>query len=181
VLARQARLRMLFRLWGGTLVANLAAGWLFTWLIMRGYPQFQQTAIEAGHHYVQLGLGIKAFSLAILGGAVITLMTWMQQSTSSIAARAIPAITAGFLLAGAQLNHAIVNSLLMFSALETGHAPFGYLQWAETAGWAALGNIVGGVVLVTMLRAFQVPHKLMEEVRHPAVGVPMNDKRRTDT
>jgi formate/nitrite transporter FocA (FNT family) len=104
----------------------------------------------------------------------------MQQSTSSIAARAIPAITAGFLLAGAQLNHAIVNSLLMFSALETGHAPFGYLQWAETAGWAALGNIVGGVVLVTMLRAFQVPHKLMEEVRHPAVGVPMKDNRRTD-
>jgi formate/nitrite transporter FocA (FNT family) len=180
VIARQARVRMLLRLWVGTLVANLAAGWVFTWLIMRGYPQFAQTAIEAGHHYVQLGLGIKAFSLAVLGGAVITLMTWMQQSTDSLPARAIPAITAGFLLAGAQLNHAIVNSLLMFAALETGHAPFGYLQWAQTAGFAALGNIVGGIVLVTMLRAFQVPHKLAEEMRNPAAGVPIGDKRRTD-
>src|SRR5437899_2524197 len=81
---------------------------------------------------------------AVLGGAVLTLMTWMQQGTSSMIARAVPAITAAFLLAGAQLNHAIVNSLLMFSALDTGHAPFGYLQWAETAGWAAVGNIAGG-------------------------------------
>ena len=139
------------------------------------------TAIEAGHHYVQLGLGVKAFALAVLGGAVITLMTWMQQSTSSVAARAIPAITAGFLLAGAQLNHAIVNSLLMFAALHTGHAPFGYLQWAQTAGWAALGNIVGGVALVTLLRLLQVPHRLREEQRNPAVGVPIRDRRRVDT
>ena len=80
VIARQARFRMLIRLWTGTLVANLAGGWIFTWLIMRGFPEWQSTAIESGHHYVQLGLGMKAFSLAILGGAVITLMTWMQQA-----------------------------------------------------------------------------------------------------
>ena len=178
VLARQARLRMLLRLWSGTLVANLVGGWVFTWLIMRGFPEWNAGAIEAGDHYVQLGLGLRAFALAVLGGAVITLMTWMQQGTSSVLARALPAITAGFLLAGAQLNHAIVNSLLMFAALHTGHAPFGYLQWAETAGWAALGNIVGGVGLVTALRALQVPHRLREEQRHPAVGVPLGDSRR---
>ena len=50
-----------------------------------------------------------------------------------------------------------------------------------SAGWAALGNAVGGIGLVTMLRAFQVPHKLVEEIRNPAVGVPVGDKRRTDT
>jgi formate/nitrite transporter FocA (FNT family) len=181
VIARQARFRMLMRLWVGTLAANLAGGWVFTWLIMRGYPEWKDTAFEAGHHYVQLGLGIKAFALAILGGAVITLMTWMQQSTDSLPGRAVPAVTAGFLLAGAQLNHAIVNSLLMFAALQTGHAPFGYLQWAQTAGWAALGNIVGGVGLVTFLRALQVPHRLHEEQKKPAVGVPIRDKRRVDS
>ena len=181
VIARQARFRMLIRLWSGTLVTNLLGGWVFTWLIMRGFPEWQSTAIESGHHYVQLGLGMRAFALAILGGAVITLMTWMQQGTDSMPGRAIPAVTAGFLLAGAQLNHAIVNSLLMFAALQTGHAPFGYGQWAQTAGWAALGNIVGGVGLVTLLRVLQVPHRLREERKHPAVGVPITDKRREDT
>src|SRR5947209_6484099 len=136
------------------------------------------TAIEAGNHYVQLGIGLRAFSLAVLGGAVITLMTWMQHGSDTVGGRVVPAITAAFLLAGGQLNHAIVNSLLMFSALHTGHAPFGYVQWAQTAGWAALGNIAGGVGLVTLMRQFQVPNAARRERENPAVGVPIGDRRR---
>jgi formate/nitrite transporter FocA (FNT family) len=180
VIARQARTRMLLRLWIGTLVANLVGGWLFTYLMMKGFPQFAETAIKAGSFYVDLGLGWKAFCLAVLGGAVITLMTWMQHTTESAGVRLVPAITGGFLLAGAQLNHAIVNSLLMFAALHTGHAPFGYLQWAQTAGLAAVGNIVGGVVLVTLLRLFQSPHTVAKERENPALGVPIGDDRRED-
>jgi len=180
VIARQARARMLLRLWIATLVANLVGGWVFTWLIIRGFPQWGETAIKAGAHYVDLGLGLKAFSLAVIGGAVITLMTWMQHTTTSDGVRLIPAITGGFLLAGAQLNHAIVNSLLMFAALHTGHAPFGYLEWAQTAALAAAGNIVGGVLLVTLLRVLQSPHTIKQERERPALGVPMGDHRRVD-
>src|SRR3978361_365895 len=180
VIARQARARMLLRLWVGTLVANLVGGWIFTLLIIKGFPQWETTAIEAGTHYVDLGLGTKAFSLAIIGGAVITLMTWMQHTTTSTGLRLVPAVTAAFLLGGAQLNHAIVNSLLMFAALHTGHAPFGYLQWAQTAGLAAVGNIVGGVVLVTLLRLFQSLHPVQKERERPALGGPVGDTRRVD-
>ena len=178
VIARQARTRMLFRLWIGTLVANLVGGWIFTFLIMHGFPQWDETAIAAGGHYVDLGLGTKAFALAVIGGAVITLMTWMQHTTTSTALRLVPAVTGAFLLAGAQLNHAVVNSLLMFAALHTGHAPFGYLEWAQTAGLAAAGNIVGGVLLVTLLRLLQSPHTIKREWNRPALGVPMGDTRR---
>jgi len=178
VIARQAQLRMLLRLWSGTLVANLAAGWVITWFIVDGFPSARKTAIEAGYHYVQLGLGTRAFSLAVLGGAVITLMTWMQHSTDAVASKIVAAIATAFLLGGGQLNHAIVNSLLMFSALHTGHAPFGYLQWAETAGWATLGNLAGGIGLVTVLRLLQVPHKVAKERANPAPGVPLGDNRR---
>jgi formate-nitrite transporter family protein len=180
VIARQARFRMLVRLWVGTLAANLVGGWVFTWLIMRGFPELSSTAIESGYHYVQLGYGMRSMSLAILGGAVITLMTWMQHSSDNMVARIVPAITAAFLLAGGQLDHAIVNSLLMFAALHTGHAPFGYLDWAKTAGWAAIGNVIGGVGLVTLLRLLQVPHKVKEERAKPALGVAIGDNRRED-
>lgn len=180
VIARQARFRMLVRLWVGTLVANLVGGWVFTWLIMRGYPSLAGTAVESGTYYVKLGYGLRAMCLAVLGGAVITLMTWMQHSRDSVAALIVPAITGGFLLAGGQLDHAIVNSLLMFAALHSGHAPFGYLDWAKTAGWAALGNVIGGVGLVTLLRLLQVPHKVKQERQRPALGVPLGDPRRVD-
>lgn len=179
VVSRQARWRMLLRLWGGTLVANMVGGWIFMWLVMRGYPQFADTAIKAGGYYVDLGLGLQAFSLAVLGGAVITLMTWMQHSTaSSVGVKVIPAIGAAFLLAGGQLNHIIVNSLLMFAALHTGEAPFGYAAWAVTAGWAGLGNLIGGVGLVTVLRVVQVPNAVQSKRSRPARGVPRGDERR---
>ena len=179
VIARQARLRMLLRLWVGTLATNLVGGWIFTWFIIQGFPQLKPVAIKSGAFYVNLGYGLRAFSLAVLGGAVITLMTWMQHGTKSTGTRLVPAVTAGFLLGGGKLNHAIVNSLLMFAALHS-HAPFGYLDYAKTAGFAAIGNIVGGVGLVTVLRVLQVPHKVKEERENPALGVPIGDHRRVD-
>ncbi len=178
VIARQARLRMLLRLWAATLLANLVAGWCFTWLILKGFPQFSETALTAGGYYVELGLGGRAFALAVIGGAVITLMTWMQHSTPSSGLKLVPAVTGGFLLGGAQLNHAIVNSLLIFSALHTGRAPFGYVDWLQTAGLAAAGNMVGGLLLVTLLRLFQVPHTVRKERNNPALGVAIGDDRR---
>ena len=180
VIARQARLRMLFRLWAGTLVANLIGGWVFTWFIIEGFPEIRSTAVEAGTYYVRLGFGMRAFALAVLGGGVITLMTWMQHSSDQPEARLVAAVGAGFLLGGLGLDHAIVNSLLMFAALQTGHAPFGYLKWAETAGFAAVGNMVGGITLVTLLRLFQVPHKVLDERANPAMGVPIGDDRREE-
>jgi len=179
VIARQSRLRSLLRLWIATAAMNLVGGWIFTLLVIDGYPEVHKTAASAGQHYIDLGLGWRAFALALLGGAVITLMTWMQHSTESTGVKLIPAITTGFMLAGLQLNHAIVNSLLIFAGLHTGHTPYGYLDWAETAGWAALGNMVGGIALVTLLRMLQVPHKVLEHAQNPAPCVDDRSKSQT--
>ena len=143
-----------------------------------GLPPARDTALKAGGHYIELGLGARALALAVIGGTVITLMTWMQHSTESNGLKLVPAVTGAFLLAGAQLNHAVVNSLLIFSALHTGRAPFGYLDWLQTAGLAAAGNLLGGLLLVTLLRLFQVPHTVRQERENPAMGVPLGDDRR---
>lgn len=180
VMARQARFRMLLRLWVGTFAANIAAGWVFMWFVMQGLPSLDAAALKGGNYYAGLGFGLKAFALAVVGGVVITLMTWMQRGTSSMGARAVTAVTTGFLLGAAKLNHTIVASLVMFAALQTGHARFGYEHWFAEAMWAALGNIVGGVVLVTTLRVLQVPHRVREEQEHPAPGVAVGDHRRVD-
>ena len=52
------------------------------------------------------------------------------------------------------------------------------MEWAQTAAWAAFGNLIGGVGLVTVLRLVQVSHKLKEERENPAMGVAVGDKRR---
>jgi formate-nitrite transporter family protein len=171
VIARQAPLRQLGRLWVVTASGNLVGGWVFTGLIVAGFPSVRQTAAQAGAYYTGLGFGWRSFALALLGGAVITLMTWMQHATESLGTKLVPAVSTGFLLAGLQLNHAIVASLIVFAGLHTHQTSYGYLDWAESAGWAALGNMIGGIALVTLLRLMQVPHKVREHVRNPSADV----------
>ena len=171
VIARQAQLRQLARLWIVTAAGNLVGGWVFTGLIIAGLPAVKQTAADAGAYYTGLGIGWKSFALALLGGAVITLMTWMQHATESLGTKLVPAVTTGFLLAGLQLNHAIVASLVIFAGLHTHVTSYGYLDWAGAAGWAALGNMVGGIALVTLLRLLQVPDKVKEHVGNPSSTV----------
>jgi len=171
VIARKCTVRNLLRLWVGTTVFNLAGGWIVTLFVVDGYPDLQATAVEAGHTYVAFGLGWRAFSLAVLGGLVITLMTWMQHTTSSIGAKLAAAVAAAFLLGAGKLNHAIVASLMMFSALHTHQASFGYLQWVQSASWAALGNMVGGIGLVTLLRLLQVPERVLHQRANPSAEV----------
>ena len=52
---------------------------MITYLIVVGFPNLRSTAVAAARYYaVSIGLGGRAFALAVLGGVVITLMTWMQ-------------------------------------------------------------------------------------------------------
>jgi formate/nitrite transporter FocA (FNT family) len=152
VAVRRARVLDLVRLWVGTLAANLVGGWVIMWLIIRAYPELADRAITSGQHFVGLGTNLRALCLAILGGSTITLMTRMQHGTESVPARIVAAVAAGFLLAGLQLNHSVLDSLLIFGGLQTGRSPYGYLAWLGWLGWALLGNVIGGIGLVTLLR-----------------------------
>lgn len=162
VVARRGTLLDLARLWAITLLTNLLGGWVVTGLVMVGFPALRASAIEAAHSYVALGFGWSAFALALVGGMLITLMTHLQHATESDGIRLVPAVLAGFLLGAGKVNHAIVASLICFAALQAG-APFGYLDWLELLAFAALGNVLGGLTLVTVLRLLQVPHKVLAE------------------
>jgi len=155
VAARRAQWPKVLRLWGGTAVTNLVGGWVLMAFVIGGLPKVRPTAVDLGHHYAHLGIGWTSFATAVLGGTVITLMTWMEQSSDAVGAKLVAAIVAAFLLASGSLNHVIVVSIEMFAALQA-HAPFGYADWAGMAAWATLGNIVGGIGLVTVLRLVQV-------------------------
>jgi formate-nitrite transporter family protein len=163
VTAHRASFLQLLRLWFGTATMNLVGGWVMMGLIMAGQPRLRAPAVTIAHEYATFPVG-RAFALAILGGLVITLMTWMERATESVPAKLAAAVSAAFLLVAGTLNHAIVVSLLCFAALHAG-APFGYGRWLAVASLAAVGNIVGGVGLVTVLRLLQVGHVRIEEAR----------------
>jgi formate/nitrite transporter FocA (FNT family) len=155
VVAKNAPWWSVLRLWGGTAVMNMVGGWVATGLMMMAFADLRAPAVALAAHPATLGINRVAFASAVLGGAAITLMTWMERATDSVPAKLISAMAMAFVLAAAPLQHAIVISLEMFAALHAG-APFGYLDWLGALGWAALGNAIGGVGLVTTLRIIQV-------------------------
>ncbi|CAN5715360.1 formate/nitrite transporter family protein [soil metagenome] len=171
VVAPKATVGATLRLWGGTAATNLAAGWAFTGLMAVGLPELHEAAVEVGSHYPELGIGTTSLASAIIGGAAITLRTWMERGTESVPGKLVAAIAIAFVLAGGRLTHAIVVSLEMFAALHSG-APFGYADWLGMATSAALGNMIGGLAMVTVLRLVQIGRTAVREERSRPLDEP---------
>ncbi len=167
LVAREGTVGQLAKLWGGTLVMNLAGGWVFMWLVVQAFPQWHDTLEESALHFTDAPFGVQSIVLAILGGSTITLMTRMQQGTDSELAKIVAAVVGGFLLAGLQLFHSILDSLLIFGAIQSG-ASITYLEWLGWFGYTLLFNMLGGLVLVTALRLLRA--KEMFEQKAAAEG-----------
>ncbi|MBD1543559.1 formate/nitrite transporter family protein [Arthrobacter sp. IA7] len=164
LVAKEGSAAQLAKLWGGTLVANLAGGWIFVWIIMQAFPQWSTAASESAHHYIGAPFSVQTIALAVLGGSTITLMSRMQQGTGNDVARIVATIIGGFLLAGLQLFHSILDSLLIFAAIHSG-ADITYGQWLGWFGYTLLFNVLGGLSLVTLLRLVRTKELIQKRRR----------------
>jgi formate-nitrite transporter family protein len=95
-----------------------------------------------------------AFLSAIAAGALITLGTWLVEGTESMGMRALCGWIVGSLLALGLFNHVIVVTLELFFGIRYG-AEVGYDDLFANLGLAVVGNLVGGVLFVTLTRFSQ--------------------------
>jgi formate/nitrite transporter FocA (FNT family) len=151
------------RLWLVTLAANLAGGLAMAGMIVVSRPELRVTAAKLGRHYATLGFSWRSLLLAVLAGVVITLLTRMQHATDDYGPKLVAAVAMSFVLVAGQLFHSVLDSIFMFTGLLGGPAGYTWADWAGALGWAALGNVIGGVGLVTSIRLLRVPHRVEEE------------------
>ncbi|NHA68538.1 formate/nitrite transporter family protein [Phycicoccus flavus] len=152
----------LARLWAVTLVTNILGGSIVVSVILLAKPDLEEVARETGEHYAELGVSLSSFLLAVLAGLVITLMTRMQHSTENLGVKVVPAILFGAVLVGAELFHCVLDAIFMIGAMVAG-AEIGLGTLLVAIGWAALGNAVGGIGLVTFLRLLRTAPKVEAE------------------
>jgi formate/nitrite transporter FocA (FNT family) len=100
-----------------------------------------------------------AFLSAVAAGAVITLMTWLLEGADAIGTRVLVAWIGGALLALGSFNHVIVATLELFAGIRYG-GDIGWGDVAGNAGVAAVGNLLGGVLFVTLTRLGQAKGSL---------------------
>lgn len=162
VVARNASVGKLIKLWLGTFAANLAGAWVVTGLVMAGFSDLKPVAIRVAAHAAHQPLNDRTLANMVLAGAIITLMTWMERSTESVPAKIVAAVAAAFVLAAGPMGHVIVVSVEMFGAFHAGVA-YPYVAWLGWVGLALIGNMAGGLGLVTLLRLLQVGKGVLKE------------------
>jgi formate/nitrite transporter FocA (FNT family) len=95
-----------------------------------------------------------AFMSAVAGGALITLMTWIVEGVQHLVVNVICAWVVGALLALGHFNHVIVVTIEYFFGLRFG-ASVGWGDALSNFGIAAVGNVIGGLLFVTLTRIGQ--------------------------
>ena len=65
VAAKQGSVPQLLTLWLGTLVANLAGGWIFMQLVVLAFPQWHDVLTESGQHFTSAPLSVRTVVLAV--------------------------------------------------------------------------------------------------------------------
>ncbi|HWG57309.1 MAG TPA: formate/nitrite transporter family protein [Gaiellaceae bacterium] len=97
---------------------------------------------------------LAAFMSAIAAGALITLVTWLVEGATSTGIRVLCAYVGGVLLTLGTFNHVIVVTLEIFAGIRYG-ADIGWGDLGQNFAVAAVGNLVGGVLFVTLTRTSQ--------------------------
>jgi formate/nitrite transporter FocA (FNT family) len=147
----------LAELWAVALVLNVLGGLLIAIVISSHGVLPRGSAkplIDLARHVAHYGAGT-AFLSAIIAGALMTLMTWfVEGAAQSMGVRIVMSWIVGALIVLGAFNHAIVSTIeLIYGMRYSGGITFS--QLFTNLGLSVGGNIVGGLLLVTFVRAVQ--------------------------
>ena len=148
--------RSTLRLWGVVYASNVLGALLFAVLAIRSEALPAPTTaqlIEMGVAATQ-GTATTFFWSGIIGGWLIALVAWVVTASQWTIGQLAMVWLLTFLVGIGRFAHCIVGTGEILSAVVAHALPFtAYLHWV----WAAtLGNIVGGVVIVSLLNYGQV-------------------------
>jgi formate/nitrite transporter FocA (FNT family) len=156
VLSERRHYLMTLRLWAIVLVCNCLGALAFAALAVRT-DALQTKYVES---LTAIGLEIADHSLssifwsAIIGGWIIALVAWLVSGSHSISGSMLLIWLLAFVVGLGHFAHCIASSGEVLSAVLHHQLPASrYLRWL----WpAVLGNVVGGVGLVTLLEYGQI-------------------------
>lgn len=158
VLARRNTTGRLVEMWVIALVGNFVAILFLVLVLTKGGVLQPATLTEAGVLADTLTDRdtFAAFLSAVMAGATMTLFTWLAAAAESDITRVLLALMVGFAIAAPTFNHAIVGFGEITFGLFAGSAQGDVGDLARVVGVAIVGNLVGGLGLVTANRLVQV-------------------------
>ena len=156
VLAEKREFWNTLRLWAIVLPANVAGAFAFA-MLAAWTTGLNPAYVEALSHLGSTAIAHPAttvFWSGVIGGWMIALAAWLVSGSHSITGSVAVIWLLTYIVGLGDFAHCIASSCEIFVTVLTHHAPWiAYPQWFIPA---VLGNICGGVGLVTILEYGQV-------------------------
>lgn len=149
--------RQLLRLWVGIFVLNLIGGAVLVGvLVVEGaLPKGSGDVLVRFAEEISAKAWSATLARAVMAGALITLLSYMLNATNTVAARILIAFLVGFLLALGPFDHVIVSALHLLLGIFLSDT-VEIMDLLANLGLATIGNIVGGLLLITFTHTAQV-------------------------
>ncbi|HVZ16374.1 MAG TPA: formate/nitrite transporter family protein [Terriglobales bacterium] len=156
VLDEHRHVRNMLRLWAIVFISNVAGAFLFALLAVRTsslMPEYAEALIKLGADALAQSTP-HIFWSGVIGGWIIALVAWMVSASHWTIGQIAIVWMATFLVGLGHFAHCIATSGEILAAVCAGRASVGaYAHWIV---FATLGNIVGGVMIVSLLNYGQV-------------------------
>jgi formate-nitrite transporter family protein len=144
------------KLWGTVFLANVLGAGLFAVLAMQTHslqPKVADELVKLGNA-AAAGTFATIFWSGVIGGWIIALVAWMVTASSRTIGQIAVIWALAFVVGVGHFAHCIAGSGEILASVAAGDATLGtYFHWLVAA---TLGNICGGVFIVSMLNWGQV-------------------------
>ena len=156
VLDERTHLWKTLRLWGTVFVSNVCGAVFFGWLVMKTgalSPNFADALAGLGSEAAQ-GNFNQLLVKGVIGGWLIALVAWMVSASHWTIGQVAITWMLTFIVGAGHFSHCIASSAEIIAAVLSGHLHFSnYFRWLVPV---TLGNIVGGIFMVSVLNYGQV-------------------------
>ncbi len=154
--AERRHFQTTLRLWSIVLPSNLVGAFLFAVLAVRTgalRPEYVAAMVRFGQQAADVS-GSHVFWSAVIGGWIIALVAWLVSGSHSITGSVMLIWLLTFLVGLGHFAHCIASSgEILAAVLQHEVSVSQYFWWLLPA---VLGNITGGVLIVTLLEYGQV-------------------------
>ena len=155
VLNGQATYKSLFSLWVIIYVGNLIGGYLFGIIVLQFNAGTHLISLDFFHFVSQKMIAYSSSNIlvsSIIAGWLMGTLSWLLSSAQDTLSRVAMIFFVTFIISIAGLHHCIVGSIEIFMAYFANANIISGLELLKFQGLATLGNIIGGVVLVALVK-----------------------------
>jgi formate/nitrite transporter FocA (FNT family) len=155
VMNGQASLSSLAKLWLIIYIGNLAGGYIFGSISLAFNSETHLISPDFFYFVSEkmLKYSVSATLISsIMAGWLMGMLSWLLSSAQDTFSRVVMIFLVTFIISIAGLHHCIVGSIEVFMAFFAEANHISWLQFLKFQGLSTLGNIIGGVFLVAVVK-----------------------------